>query len=119
MFCHNLFGSRGFRNLLVIGAAAALASPALSSGYTKISYNGDGTRTARISYADLDLSSPDGQRELNKRVKSAVSRICAEPGAIPSEVQACRMSASSATRPQVLAAVERSQTRLALAKPSR
>jgi len=114
-----LFNSHGIRNLLIIGAAASLASPALSSGYTKISYNGDGTRTARISYADLDLSSPDGQRELDKRVKSAVSRICAQPAAIPSEVHACRANASQATRPQVLAAVERSQVRLAMATPRR
>ena len=115
----NLFGNYGFRNLLIIGAAATLASPALASGHMKFSNNSDGTRTARISYADLDLSSPDGQRALNKRVKSAVSQLCAAPGAIPSEVHACRANAFDSTRPQVFAAVERSRTRLAMATPGR
>ncbi|GAO38093.1 hypothetical protein SCH01S_03_00680 [Sphingomonas changbaiensis NBRC 104936] len=119
MFHSKLFGSHGFRNLLIIGLASSLATPAISSGYMKISNNPDGTRTARISYADLDLSSSDGQRELNKRVKSAVSRICSEPGSLASAEHACRANASKSTQAQVFAAVERSQTRLAMATPGR
>ncbi len=51
-----------------LGAAAAMASPALAVAEDKTS--------ATIYYADLDLLSEDGQRELERRIDRAARSIC-------------------------------------------
>ena len=37
--------------------------------------------TAKVSYAGIDLSSPEGVRRLDKRLDSAVRKVCQQGGA--------------------------------------
>lgn len=120
MFDLKAFRSPVLRTLLTIGAAAALTSPALASSEgVRITANKDGTFTARISFADLDLTSAEGRQELDDRVNRSVRRVCSSPFAAYRELRACRDKASSGAAPQVFAAVQRSHTRLAMVQPAR
>lgn len=67
-----------------------------------------------ISYADLNLASPAGERTLNRRVAGAVSGLCLEAtgGADGSftmgiEIRRCTNSAWEQARPQISQAVQR------------
>jgi len=59
------------------------------------------TLAYRISYADLDLSSGNGQAMLEKRVREAADAACKEisrshPGAQPSDVECARKATDGA-----------------------
>lgn len=54
-------------------ASAALLCAAADSAYAQL--NSD-VPTARISYADLDLSRPAGRQILEQRVSGAIKRMC-------------------------------------------
>jgi UrcA family protein len=51
---------------IVLLGAIAVANPA--SAQTRI-----------VSYADLDLSSPEGQEALDRRIRTAVEQVCGRP----------------------------------------
>lgn len=108
-----------FKTLLVVTSAWAFASPALASGHTTIVDHGGGSKTARINFADLDLSSTDGQRELDRRVSDGIRKVCRAPAELWAVTQACRKAAQTQAKPQLFAAVQRAQTRLAMVSPSR
>lgn len=38
-------------------------------------------RTAQVSYADLDVTTQDGQDKLNERLDRAIGRVCYDPAA--------------------------------------
>lgn len=78
------------RPLLLLAAFAALPAHA----------GGGETRSARVEIADLDLSTGAGQRELDRRVSRAVSRIC-------NGDRLCRSEAWAGTWDQVNAAIAR------------
>lgn len=108
-----------FKTLLIITAASAFSSPAMASGYLTIVDNGGGSRTARISFADLDLASAVGQRELDRRVSAGIRKVCRASGELWAVTQACRRDAQTQAKPQQFAAVQRAQTQLAMVSPSR
>lgn len=101
------------KTILIVAATSAVASPTLAAPYLTITDNGGGSRTARISVADLDLASFEGQQVLDQRVDSAIRRVCRTSGELWAVSQACRKAARVQAKPQVFAAVQRAQTRLA------
>ena len=69
------------------------------------------TLTSIVETADLDLSSADGQRELDRRIVQAAREVCGEASNVDVEgrnaVRACRDAAvadASARREQLFAA---------------
>ena len=58
---------------LAIAASALALAPALSAA------EGD-QRSAKVSYIDLDLATPEGVAELDRRIDSAAREICAVDG---------------------------------------
>jgi UrcA family protein len=76
-------------------------------------------RQERVQVSDLDLSSKAGQRQLQRRVTSAVERVC-EPGGAVIEtnvrarlaLQACRRAAREGVQRQLDAAGETSKLRI-------
>jgi len=57
---------------IVLIASVAAANPAQAEG-------------RRVSYADLDLTSPQGQAVFDRRIESAIRQICGRP--FPSDLQ--------------------------------
>jgi UrcA family protein len=94
----------GLRSALVyaIGAAsaagfalvvAASASPAAAQTVEELTVIGrpkaiPETASYRVSYADLDLSTPDGQKELDRRVRVAAEYVCGQMNS-GLDVQSC------------------------------
>ena len=67
--------------------------------------------TSRISLADLDLSTPAGQKTANGRVRKAARSLCS-PGRFASPIQvlqarACARKTQASAKPAMLAAVQR------------
>lgn len=57
---------------ILVGVALAvslLTTPAMAKP-------GEGRRVVRVSFADLDLATPDGIAALDRRLASAVRRVC-------------------------------------------
>jgi UrcA family protein len=67
--------------------------------------------STRVSYADLNLASSQGEGILNRRVGSAVNMVCTEtdPGAEMYAYQGCRRFAWNGARPQIARAVQRAR----------
>jgi UrcA family protein len=92
-------GAFAFAGLCLVGAAgpAAAAEP---------------TRSKVVSYADLDLGSPKGQKELRARIRMAAHEVCRQPSrdawARAMEAQ-CFLDAVDETRNATLAAIETSK----------
>lgn len=101
--------------LLTIGAACAISTPALArADEIKLSKLANGDRQAEVHHGDLDLSTIDGRRSLEKRVSLAVSRVCQRGNESWEVEKACRRQTFRTTRPLVVAAIDRSATRLAM-----
>ena len=71
------------------------------------------TREVHVSYADLDLRSPDGVKALDHRLRVAIAQVCPETQPqdrqIASSVLRCRHAAhigAAAQRAAALAAIE-------------
>jgi len=69
-----------------------------------------------VSYTDLNLASPAGERTLNRRVGAAVSSLCTEvvaavDGSLTVKYAAlrCKSSAWGQARPQISRAVQRAR----------
>ena len=68
--------------------------------------------TRRVSFADLDLATSEGERMLNRRVRTAVSQVCAVevgPSSIFYVEYACRKLTWRDTQPQIRSAVSRAR----------
>lgn len=103
-------------SLLAIGAACAISTPARAApAPIKITVLANGDKTAAVHHGDLDLSSAAGQRTLEQRVAVAVGRVCRRGNESFEIEQACRRATFKQTRPLVVAAIDRSGTRLAMA----
>ncbi|WP_279379375.1 UrcA family protein [Sandarakinorhabdus sp. AAP62] len=87
---------------MVLLAAAAFAMPAMAiePGYEQWQ--------VKVQTADLDLSSAEGQRALDKRLAQALTRLCGQPTTFTREdlaaLEACRAEAMQSAAPQIDAA---------------
>jgi UrcA family protein len=79
-------------SLLAVAAPAAATPPGIA-----------------VSFADLDLGTPAGLERLDRRIRAAAERVCAEPGVRPlRETTArrhCVTAAVDQSRPQVEQAI--------------
>ena len=85
-----------------LGAAVALAGPAQRP--VVVVAEPEPAATRQVSYADLDLATPDGERQLMRRVRVAVNNVCAEemgPSALFYAEYSCRKLTWRDTRPLV------------------
>ncbi|RIV86532.1 UrcA family protein [Aurantiacibacter zhengii] len=55
---------------------SALAAAAMTLAATGVSAQDEQTRAASVSHADLDLSTAEGVRELDRRIDSAAREVC-------------------------------------------
>jgi UrcA family protein len=71
--------------------------------------------TRRVTYADLDLAFPTGERTLNRRVRGAISSLCSEAARFDGSIEAndlmaqCDHAAWVQARPQIKRAVDRAR----------
>jgi UrcA family protein len=96
--------------------ALLCASLAVSSACSAAE-NDEATR--RILYGDLDLSTPDGLKTLNRRINHALDVVCLDPnGPSPAAVvdANCRRNSWQATRRDVALAIARQQSARATAE---
>ncbi len=76
-----------------------------------------------VSHADLDLTTAKGKRALDRRVASAITQLCGEPGAARSgfelkRVNDCRWQAEASVAPQLAALLDGKTAReLAISLP--
>lgn len=79
-------------------------------------------QSAKVSYADLDLTTHAGRNRLNQRITSAVGRVCNDGNdrdlAIIMAIRACRREASANAQVQVLAAIQQRQQEFAVRSAS-
>ena len=67
--------------------------------------------SSTVTYSDLDLTTADGQKALNRRVKTVIRVVCTDVVGIPADpltVSTCGAATWAKTRPQVASAVYRS-----------
>jgi UrcA family protein len=102
-YLHAISASFG---LFSLGAAVA------SSSVGQVAVTGE-TRTARVSYADLDLSRPAGLASLNRRIRWAASALCTSRGTKslmePRADRECVRTALADTAEEIDAVVEKFQ----------
>ncbi len=90
------------RAMMALVVAATLAMPAMAAdaGYEQ--------SRVRVQTADLDLASASGQRQLDRRLSLAMTRLCGEPVLHTrdelAELAACQADAMAAAAPQIEAA---------------
>ena len=92
--------------LVSVALAAAAAFAAVSTATPLIAGEpAQVYRTATVSYADLNLNSRDGQKQLHRRVDAAVREVCGEkltPDLTEHRaVRSCRVGAFESAKPQV------------------
>jgi UrcA family protein len=99
--------------ILVASAAIGVtAAPvhARSPGSVVIVAHSDNFVVRRVSYADLNIASEPGVRDLTHRVGWAVVDVCNDATAAPAmsfELRNCKTKAWGAARPQISLAVQR------------
>jgi UrcA family protein len=91
-------------SLLLPLSAAPIGAPAEAQTVSK-----------RVSYADLDLSTPTGRKELARRIASTARQLCggSSPGqeiGMRDEIRRCQVKAIAGTRTQVASAVSRASS---------
>jgi UrcA family protein len=93
---------------MAAGVAIAATSPAFSHGLV---VQGAAAPSARVAYADLDLSSPAGVARLEGRIHAAADRLCIGDGVETLHAKldafACRDQAIAAADLQVRRAIDR------------
>lgn len=76
-------------------------------------------RAMAVSFAGLDLASPEGQQMLDRRLHAALNQVCGRDDmrdlALASSVRRCRRDAMAGTRPQVRIAIQDAMRRRAYA----
>lgn len=103
------------RNLHAISASFGLFSlgAAVASGSVGQVAVTTETRTAHVSYADLDLSRPAGLASLNRRIRWAASGLCTSRGTkslmVSRADRECVRTAMADASEQIDAVVERFQ----------
>jgi len=105
-----LFLTLGAVIVINAGGAGALAGPAPQP--VVVIGEPEPAATRRVSYADLDLATRDGERMLIRRVRGAVHQVCAEevgPSAIVYVTSSCRKLTWRDTEPQLDRAIGRSR----------
>jgi UrcA family protein len=65
------------KSLIMLAALVAGSVPALGQAPIVV----EGLPSVTVTFADLDLSSPDGQARLNSRVRRAAEQLCIEHAA--------------------------------------
>ena len=97
------------KTAFAIAAAVIAASGAAGARATPV----EAAPSIRVSYADLDLRHAAGRARLETRVSSAVWRLCPMPSVTNIQAmanyRACRRSAWTGVRPQLIAAYNRTQ----------
>ena len=101
----------------ILAAVAVLAisfgNIAAAEAFTLNDYSSD-LPTATVKFADLDLATAKGQIKLERRIHSAITRVCFQGGRdlhLHLMESACRAQALAATRPQVAQAIDRAMAR--------
>lgn len=94
--------------------ALAGTSMALEARERPLTLNEDREVTTSVSYADLNISSVEGRRELEQRVRRAVDRVCQEPnGRVPLkesiQFRACRKVATERANALIQALTEEAE----------
>ena len=89
------------KTLLIIAGSALVTSLAIKAApaFAETQASAD-TATSVVRTADLDLSSPSGQRALQQRLVVAAHAVCDDPSAVDLKAS----NAESQCREQVLAA---------------
>lgn len=79
-FSRNLAGAAG--TLLLAGLCIAGATAPAQARTNPVTYgvNAVGERTAMVSFADLNLSSPKGRAALENRIRNAARTVCSANG---------------------------------------
>lgn len=89
---------------ILAASAVALAAPAAAE-----------LRSARVSYADLDLASETGQQALERRVKRAIRSVCGiragEPLFMHRQHRGCVAEAKRSSNGQVALAIASAEQR--------
>ena len=71
-----------------------------------------------VTYADLDLSTADGQQTLEKRLRAAIRAVCGPLGMVDVATsirgQKCKREAAAKAASEAQLAITRDRTRLAL-----
>lgn len=68
--------NKTFKAIVTLSMIAGLSAAGNAAKPTEIFVNGDGVRTAIVSYDDLDLATSAGNDALESRVRSAARRVC-------------------------------------------
>jgi len=91
----------------IVGDAIASALCLGAAAGPAVANESDAVRTARVEIEDLNLSTPQGRRVLDARVRQAARSVCATGGGTAKEramESRCIRAAIDGTAPQRLAA---------------
>ncbi len=108
------------RNLLaLVGLFTVLFGGAFIAYAQRDTFGWSEPKAMAVSFAGLDLSSPEGQQMLDRRIRTALNQVCgrddAQELALASAVRRCRRDAMAGTRPQVRLAIQDATRRRAYA----
>lgn len=56
--------------------ATLLTFPTIASAQPQLTAQGHETRSVSVTYADLDLTTTDGRKELDRRITHAARQVC-------------------------------------------
>lgn len=112
MFTHKVGAAilSGVTASLMVAASAASAGP--QRPVVVYGAPDEGTRTERVSYADLNLNQRADERKLKLRVAGAVKRVCLYEGSTVRQdlgFERCSDDAWGSARPQIVRAVARAR----------
>lgn len=91
----------------MICGAALIALASLPVAAEAQDRRGSPANSERVSYADLDLTKPDGVSMLDRRIRGAAHRVCKQRGGpiiLEPQRRVCVKKAFSGASPQVAAA---------------
>lgn len=104
--------NRNMRAVAIILTGMAALAPfqpaAAQDGPVVVAGESENLRTARVSFADLDLATGAGARKLESRVAAAVKDVCLFDREIrlqPSDYAPCANDSWDRARPQMAAAI--------------
>lgn len=102
-----LLFSAGLALTMAAGVAEARSAPVEVIGQ-RIE---DDQLSHRVAYGDIDLAADSGQKRLDRRVRQAVSIVCAplDGTNLRTKQQACRSYAWQGAKPQMARAIERAR----------
>lgn len=102
-------------NRHITGIALAIAGSLLSTasagyagpGRDMVQHNADGTRSVRVSYADLNLATQAGRAALDGRLDRAYKMVCSTPhrGPMDRYDRGCRRTAVASVQLNVARAI--------------